>query len=613
MATLVPSYGSCARRMTNGEKRVAQRLESHLEDDYLCWYDVPIGGRQLHPDFVVLHPGRGLLILEVKDWRLDSIHSVDKIACVLKSVRGLKQEANPLEQARQYAFAVHNLLAQDSLLIAPPNSDRAGRLLFPYGYGVVLTNITRKQFDAHDMGSVMESSRVICQDEMTEAVNAEDFQKRLWDMLPYRFGQPLSLPQIDRIRWRLFPEIRITQTTLDLQPSEGKGAEPLPDLMRVMDVQQEQLARSLGEGHRIIHGVAGSGKTLILGYRCERLARALVGPILVLCYNVALASKLAHVIAQKGLTETVNVRNFHAWCSDQLKLYHVPRPEPGEGFFERLVQSVIEAVDRGQIPRAQYGAVLIDEGHDFKPEWLKLVVQMVDPQTDALLLLYDDGQSIYERRTKRKLSFKALGIRAQGRTTILKLNYRNTAEVLQTAYDFAKDVLRPEDADEDGVPLVEPTSAGRHGPKPVLVKLPSFRAEVDHLAKRLMAAHNKGRPWSEMAVLYRSKFMGEELAKGLRAAGLPVDWLQEDGAKRRYDPAAESVKLLTMHSSKGLEFPLVAIPGLGFMPRTEKDDAEEARVLYVAMTRAMDELVMTCSRPSAFVQRLDAVGLARAA
>jgi superfamily I DNA and RNA helicase len=34
-----------------------------------------------------------------------------------------------------------------------------------------------------------------------------------------------------------------------------------------MDMEQEKLARNLGEGHRIIHGVAGSGKTLILAYR----------------------------------------------------------------------------------------------------------------------------------------------------------------------------------------------------------------------------------------------------------------------------------------------------------------------------------------------------------
>lgn len=54
--------------MQPGERRFAERLESHLEDDYLCWYDIGIGNNYLHPDFTLLHPGRGLLILEVKDW-----------------------------------------------------------------------------------------------------------------------------------------------------------------------------------------------------------------------------------------------------------------------------------------------------------------------------------------------------------------------------------------------------------------------------------------------------------------------------------------------------------------------------------------------------------------
>lgn len=54
--------------MTGGERRLAERLEQKLDDDYLLWYDVPIGPKHLHPDFVVMHPRRGLLILEVKDW-----------------------------------------------------------------------------------------------------------------------------------------------------------------------------------------------------------------------------------------------------------------------------------------------------------------------------------------------------------------------------------------------------------------------------------------------------------------------------------------------------------------------------------------------------------------
>ena len=65
MAVLIPALSTCTGRMNGGERRLAQRLEHKLEDDYLLWYDVPVGPKQSHPDFVVLHPRRGLLILEV--------------------------------------------------------------------------------------------------------------------------------------------------------------------------------------------------------------------------------------------------------------------------------------------------------------------------------------------------------------------------------------------------------------------------------------------------------------------------------------------------------------------------------------------------------------------
>jgi hypothetical protein len=43
MAILIPAMGSCASRMTSGERRLAERLEQKLDDDYLLWYDVPVG------------------------------------------------------------------------------------------------------------------------------------------------------------------------------------------------------------------------------------------------------------------------------------------------------------------------------------------------------------------------------------------------------------------------------------------------------------------------------------------------------------------------------------------------------------------------------------------
>jgi hypothetical protein len=603
MATLIPAISACASRMTSGEKRFAYRLEDKLEDDYLCWYDVSIGERTQHPDFVVFHPSRGLLVLEVKDWRLDTIHSIDKQHATIRTDRGLKNVLNPLEQARQYMFAITSKLERDPQLVWP-NGTLRGKPFFPYGHGAVLPNITRKQFEHAGMGDVLPPHLVICQDEMTDSVDMEVFQQRLWGMFPLKFKMPLSLPQIDRIRWHMFPEVRIGVQQDMFASSEQKPVE-IPDVLRVMDIQQEQLARSLGEGHRIIHGVAGSGKTLILGYRAEHLARICQRPILILCYNKTLAKKLASVMEEKGIQDKVHAVNFHAWCVRQLDAYHVSKPPHHTNrdvYFEQCVERVIRAVDQGHIPPAQYDAVLIDEGHDFRPEWFKLVTQMVHPDTNSLLVLYDDAQSIYNRPKKLRFSFSSVGIQAQGRTTILKLNYRNTAEILAVASAFADDLLSPSAGEEDQAPTVQPMSAGRHGPKPLLIKLPTLREEAEFIATKLIEANRMGTPWCDMAVIYRRYGIGQQVSESLARRHVPFQWLQEQ--KRAYSPSHDSVKLITMHSSKGLEFPLVCIPGIGAAEKDGAEFEEEARLLYVAMTRATQELVMTHGENSIFTGKM---------
>src|SRR5262249_24379423 len=152
------------------------------------------------------------------------------------------------------------------------------------------------------------------------------------------------------------------QPSLPLGSSESTpGACAEGDLLQVMDLQQEAIARGLGDGNRVIHGVAGSGKTLILEYRCQYLAKMPGKPILFLVYHKALAPWLNQQMVAKGISDRGTVRNFHAWCHDQLTLYHVPVPPDGPDFYGRMVEALIQAVDRGQMPRAQYGALLIDE------------------------------------------------------------------------------------------------------------------------------------------------------------------------------------------------------------------------------------------------------------
>ncbi len=614
MATLIPAFSSCSARMTPGERRLAQRLEDKLDADSLLWYNLPIGPKRLHPDFVILHPHHGILVLEVKDWKLDTIQAIDPQQVTLLTPTGSTTVKNPLEQARTYALAIANLLEQDPLLVQVEGKHQ-GNLAFPYSYGIVFSHITRNQFESQPgLQQLFPSNLVLCQDEFYESVDPLDLQQRLWNCCGYAFGEPLTSTQIDRVRWHLFPEIRIAHQ-LPLfadRPQPELEAIAIPDLIHVLDIQQEQLARSMGEGHRVVHGVAGSGKTLILVYRCLHLAEQLGKPILVLCFNVALAAKLRSMLHEQRMSQRVIVRHFHGWCADLLWQHRIQKPSPnqfrGEAYVNELVQRVIHGVEAGLIPAGIYGAVLIDEGHDFQPAWLKLAAQMVDPETQALLLLYDDAQTIYEKQKRQQFSFKQVGIQAQGRTTILKLNYRNTHEILAVASAFAQEVLATgATASEDEPIRVHPQSAGRHGPQPVLIRLPSFKREADYLVQRVQQFQQQGIAWNQMAIVYRARFMGEQICQQLKAAGIPVEWVNETQDSRNFRLTEQSIKLITMHSSKGLEFPIVLIPGLGFMPLQSAPPAEEAKLLYVAMTRAIDQLVMTCDRSSAFVSRLEKV------
>ena len=603
MSTLIPALNTCVSRMTTGERRLAERLEQKLGSNYLVWYDVPVGPKRLHPDFIVLHPRRGLLVLEVKDWKLDDIRQAGKLSFEVAPEGVPRSVINPLEQARQYAHQMVAALTQDPQLVQDEGKWR-GMLSFPWSYGLVLTHITRRQFVTAELDCVIDSQRVICSDEMTENVDPQTLKSRLWNMFPALMHGMLSIPNIDRVRWILFPEVRV-DADADMQVSLDIPLD-LPDTMTVLDIQQERLSRCLGDGHRVIHGVAGSGKTLILARRAVQLAkRVTTKPVLVLCYNEPLAVQLASVIAGKGLAGKVHVRHFHKWCREQLVSYGQALPVSTETeklstakLMEAFVQRLIRAVDKKQVPSGQYMAVLIDEGHDFKHEWLKLVVQMVDPDTNSLLLLYDDAQSIYERHRTRKFSFRSVGIHAQGRTSMLKVNYRNTKQILDAASRIAGTLLMEDKSDngsgdeDDGIPLLHPVSSGRVGDEPTVVRMPNLQAEALKIAELLSAAHFEGHAWGDMAVICRHHTVMDECAKVLEERMLPHQVRKGLGT---FDPEADTIKVMSMHASKGLEFGVVALMGVGEIVGNAVVDPDEARLFYVAATRARSKLLMTAS------------------
>ncbi len=264
------------------------------------------------------------------------------------------------------------------------------------------------------------------------------------------------------------------------------------------------------------------------------------------------------------------------------------------------MQAVLDAAECGLIPGGQYDAVLIDEAHDFEPQWLALAAKMVNPDTKALMIVYDDAQAIYKGR-KRPV-WKQLGIEAAGRTTVLKVNYRNTAQILRFARKFAADVIgAPGVCAGDESAILMPEDGGREGVEPVVRQCVSHDGEAHAIAEWLLGRKAAGYQWGQMAVLYPWHKIGERFEKILAKSGIPINVAKNHG--NRIQTERDEVRFLSMHNAKGLEFPCVAIGGLGELKKAE-DIEDDIRLTYVAITRATHEAFITYSNMSELVGRL---------
>lgn len=226
--------------MTLGEHQLAERLEQKLGDDYLPWYSVPLGPRPSRPEFMVLHPRRGLLILEVRDWSLKTIRRADQHYWQLFTDRTLTTRPNPAEVARQHAQDVVNALMRDTQL-AEPGGQQSARLRFPWSHGVVFSSLTRQEFGEARLERFIEPQRALCSDEMLETVEPRELQSRLWGMFPFMMSGEMTPQMLERVRWILFPELRLAQ---EAPFDDSDPQAELPERMPVMDLAQERLMRS---------------------------------------------------------------------------------------------------------------------------------------------------------------------------------------------------------------------------------------------------------------------------------------------------------------------------------------------------------------------------------
>ena len=609
MAIMIPD--SCPTRATEGEKRTFGLLRDGLPDHFVAWYEPVVAGR--YPDFCLIADDFGLLMLEVKGWYAGQVARANDHEIELHKQEGgqthIEVHKHPIRQVREYLFGLVDQLARpEHAILLRHEGEHRGKPCFPCGFGVLLTNITRAQLVEAKLGPIFPPDRVLCRDELASLEGAGDREviARLKSLFAVRFPfDPLTEDQVRTLKGALHREVVVRRrpATAASVP-QGQPLLPGAVALEVLDAQQEQEARSLGSGHHVVFGVAGSGKTLLLLARARLIAERDPGrKVLVLCYNKVLAASLASQLDEPGL-RGIEVRHFLSWAARKTGL-RKRDDESFDAYESRAAAALLGGA--GHFAEAEkYDAILIDEGHDFEPDWFRCATNLLKggPGGD-LLVAVDGAQSLYGRA--RNFTWKSVGVEARGRSRRLSRNYRNTKQILEFAWQAAQSVIEDVEETETHVRVL-PTKASCQGPIPVYRGSISIAEEHTLIARLVGEFRAKGLEGRDIAVLYprREGNRVDALCRRLRESG-EVCWVSNEadpgGGVRSL--ARPGVRLMTIHASKGLEFPAVIVSAVDQLPNPmEPDEVRDGNLLYVGLTRAIDHLAVTWTGRSAFTDRI---------
>ena len=597
MAFLIPENIPSRAGVPDRLRHVARAMRDHLPAATTVWMRQSQEGEGAAPHLVMLDPGAGIALIEAPPMR------------------------RPAQRPRWFKTSLTEeqvlSIREDITMSAEQLRSRIDRSLvptLPVWHVVAAPDLD----EAPDGFRAGENQFLLLGSDMTEA----DLPAALRRMFGAGIDTPLSEQEENRVRAEINPRVVIDP---QLIVSASESGETLPlfqepevapeDIVRVMDRKQERVAEHLGWGYRMLRGVAGSGKTLVLTHRARYLHETFPNyRILLLCFNRLLANALKLMV---GPDDRLTVTNI-----DRLAYHVFGRGGGGGNFdFDQQRRRAIAAANRLPDSR-RYDAVLIDEAQDLDHTALNLAYAMLKSSrrdlkattrglgsynTGHLVMALDSAQAVYGRAGRRSMTWNPPGVTAQGRTTVFGRNYRNTRQILDFAWNFLDDspTRRPNSSPADG-DLVVPEAAHREGSVPRVLECGSFRHEARAIGDEVERLIGSGVDVKDIAVMYGHKDLQTELWNELcRRRDLPYFHIQHrgrNGIQENRDKAMgvqDKIRVSTIHGLKGLEFSRIVIGGVNQayvhdVPPEEQTEAAK-RLVYVGMTRAMDELVITCS------------------
>ncbi len=412
------------------------------------------------PDLVLIDPEIGVQVFEVKGMPLDRIDGLDAGGQMRIRYAGGIRERNPVVQVRNAMFDI-----KDATVRA---FEREVRL--PFKYWIVFPLIPRSAwFERFGRDAFCPVEFLFAED-----LSAESLSRRLGASDRRHSSQPIQLCPLDQLQcvWRAFGDTSVLycspQEREPRRADEGTLGEQFDEAAEaykvLSDEQQRLSAMNWENGPRMVRGVAGSGKTVVLANnlarRLERMLMAaqenLFGPpaarprLLAVCFNRTLApfiEKKINIAFQQRTgrcvpEEMVEVCSFNTlmWKLTTAGLWRYQSVTDVEGIVRALQYqrdlSQFRERNPEQLQSLAYDAIYVDEGQDFLEEEFRLLKELcrtpegVEPN---LYVFYDDAQNLYGRS---RPNWQSLGLNVRGgRSYVMTQCFRNTRPILEASFN----------------------------------------------------------------------------------------------------------------------------------------------------------------------------------
>ena len=517
MATMVPDLP--VDNAPYAEREVHHWLHDGLPDAYHVFHSLPLlyatkqsGLRPGEADFVITHPKRGLLVLEVKggkairydgDWtsvaHTGQVHSIE----------------DPYKQAEKNLHALKTVMQERDVLRRTPSP------AFPHGHACWFPGTDRIQ------GSLpTHVSRTITLTRDDRHSVQASIERVFGSWAGTRSPDGSWEAMMDEVHTRvLMPEFRVVRSLrTQIRDAEEQFA-------RMTEEQADIFNRVLKSNRRaLVKGFAGTGKTFLAVHRAAELGREGKSTLLI-CFNRHLADHLARKM--EGVPNTT-VATFHQLADEWED--HAPNhsfPEnPDQEFWDTgAAELLVDAVEHGGI---QFDAVLVDEAQDFREEWWIPIESMLHEASHFYVFL-DPGQDVYQTDVK--------GLMDLPTTLPLRTNCRSSAPISKYASRIAQ-------RDEEVSPL--------HAGKGADVETYAFQdrsEQIDQLAQIVRTLKKEDNLSSSDIVLlsprnYRSCILADV---DYRLGGYDVKPFALD------EPDEGTLYYESIYGFKGMESPVVVL------------------------------------------------------